>query len=274
MATRLNTAKKNKTKKISNLWWLVGIVVLILCILVQMPISWIIQKTAPNTPYLQWTSGNLWQGSANWQLPLDTKNLNTNSGLSGSVSWQWKPWYLATGKYTAEVQITTEDSQLNGLVGLGIIGGIGKQWQTKQLSGQIGHTTLSKLLPWQPIPDAPIKVNDTNITFKKEQGYSKVAGNLTWLGGNLGYAEGNKTYQIALPSMSAELSDKDNVLQIQIVNDSQKRLGLLSLDKDAMLDVNLTQRLLENMPSYKGSAPKDTAVVSLRQPLNANLGGQ
>ena len=39
-----------------------------------------------------------------------------------------------------------------------------------------------------------------------------------------------------------------------------------------MLDVSLTQRLLENMAEYKGEAPQDTPVVSVRQPLLAGLG--
>lgn len=39
-----------------------------------------------------------------------------------------------------------------------------------------------------------------------------------------------------------------------------------------MLDVSLTQRLLENMPEYSGQAPQDTPVVSVRQPLLSGLG--
>ena len=41
----------------------------------------------------------------------------------------------------------------------------------------------------------------------------------------------------------------------------------LLLDKDLMLDVQLTQRLLLNIPSYDGKAGLDTYVVSTRQPL-------
>lgn len=274
MAKSGTPTPNQKTNKLNPLWWLVGMVALILCILIQMPISWIMQKVAPNNPYIQWTSGNLWQGTANWQLP---NSQNVGGSITGALSWQWKPWYLATGKYTADLQITTDDSKLNGNFAVGLLGGkenLGKNWQTKELTGQIGNITLGKLVPWQPIPEAPIKVENTNITFKKDTGYQNVSGKLNWAGGNLGYAEGNKKYQIALPTMQAELTDKDNVLQMQIVNDGQKRLGQLTLDKEAMLDISLTQRLLENMPSYKGSAPKDTPVVSLRQPLKASLGGQ
>jgi len=41
----------------------------------------------------------------------------------------------------------------------------------------------------------------------------------------------------------------------------------LVLDPDMMLDVQLTQRLLLNVPSYDGKAGLDTYVISSRQPL-------
>ena len=34
-----------------------------------------------------------------------------------------------------------------------------------------------------------------------------------------------------------------------------------------MVDVSLTQRLLEHVPDYQGSAPKDSVVLAVRQPL-------
>ena len=39
------------------------------------------------------------------------------------------------------------------------------------------------------------------------------------------------------------------------------------LDANMMLDVQLTQRLLLNIPSYDGKAGLDTFVISSRQPL-------
>ena len=41
----------------------------------------------------------------------------------------------------------------------------------------------------------------------------------------------------------------------------------LSLDPSFMLDVQLTQRMLLNIPSYQGKAGLDTYVISSRQPL-------
>ena len=47
---------------------------------------------------------------------------------------------------------------------------------------------------------------------------------------------------------------------------NQKMANLL-LDANMMLDVQLTQRLLLNVPSYDGKAGLDTFVISSRQPL-------
>lgn len=81
-----------------------------------------------------------------------------------------------------------------------------------------------------------------------------------------------------MPSMRAELSaeqnDDKNLLNINLLDQQDKRLGDLYIDGDNMLDVSLTQRLLENMPEYEGQAPLDTPVVSVRQPLLSGLGAQ
>ena len=99
---------------------------------------------------------------------------------------------------------------------------------------------------------------------------------MTWVGGEVGYPSGGKVFYITMPALRAELSteQKNNrdLLHINLLNNQDKRLGDLYLDSDNMLDVSLTQRLLENMPEYKGQAPQDTPVVSVRQPLLAGLG--
>ena len=41
----------------------------------------------------------------------------------------------------------------------------------------------------------------------------------------------------------------------------------IALDPSMMLDVQLTQRFLLNVPSYDGKAGLDTYVISSRQPL-------
>ena len=74
----------------TKLWWLVGLVLLCLSLLIQLPAAWLLQKFSPNNPYLQQVSGNLWQGQANWQInALTTWNApkrNINSIDEASLS--------------------------------------------------------------------------------------------------------------------------------------------------------------------------------------------
>lgn len=99
---------------------------------------------------------------------------------------------------------------------------------------------------------------------------------MTWVGGEVGYPSGGKVFYIRMPALRAELSTEQKshktLLHINLLNNQDKRLGDLYLDGDNMLDVSLTQRLMENMPEYEGQAPQDTPVVSVRQPLLNGLG--
>ena len=85
-------------------------------------------------------------------------------------------------------------------------------------------------------------------------------------------------FYITIPALRAELSAEQktnkNLLYINLVNNQGKRLGDLYVDGDSMLDVSLTQRLLESMLEYKGKLPQDTPVVSVRQPLLNGLGAR
>ena len=94
----------------------------------------------------------------------------------------------------------------------------------------------------------------------------------------MGYPSGSKTFYITIPALRAQLSHEQknnkNLLHINLLNNQEKRLGDLYIDGDNMLDVSLTQRLLEGMPEYKGQAPLDTPVVSVRQPLLTGLGAR
>jgi general secretion pathway protein N len=72
--------------------------------------------------------------------------------------------------------------------------------------------------------------------------------------------------------LCSEQKNDNHLLHVNLLNNQDKRLGDLYLDGDNMLDVSLTQRLLENMPEYQGQAPQDTPVISVRQPLLTGLG--
>ena len=269
-------------KRPRKLWWLFGFVLFALFAVLQMPAAWLLEKYAPDTPYVQHVSGNLWQGSAIWQLPVSA------TPLTGAAEWSWQPWHLLLGKLGAEVDISSEQTRLNGQVKVGT-----SSWQVQNMSGKIAPETLASVVDWQ-LPNAPIQVN--NVSLKRQSaanvaastssensgknvaGFSEASGQLTWVGGEVGYPSGGKVFYITMPALRAELSaeqkNNKNLLHINLVNNQDKRLGDLYIDGDNMLDVSLTQRLLENMPEYKGQAPQDTPVVSVRQPLLDGLGAR
>ena len=269
-------------KRPRKLWWLFGFVLFALFAVLQMPAAWLLEKYAPDTPYVQHVSGNLWQGSAIWQLPVSA------TPLTGAAEWSWQPWHLLLGKLGAEVDISSEQTRLNGQVKVGT-----SSWQVQDMSGKIAPETLASVVDWQ-LPNAPIQVN--NVSLKRQSaanaaassssensgknvaGFSEASGQLTWVGGEVGYPSGGKVFYITMPALRAELSaeqkNNKNLLHINLVNNQDKRLGDLYIDGDNMLDVSLTQRLLENMPEYKGQAPQDTPVVSVRQPLLDGLGAR
>ena len=237
--------------------------------LLQMPASWVLQKVAPQSPYIQHVSGNLWQGSAIWQLPL------SQAPLTGSVNWTWQPWQLFLGKLGADVDISSGQTQLDGQLKVSR-----SSWQVANMTGKIAPETLRQVVDWQ-LPNTPIQVNSVSLQRQSAKGaraagFNSADGQLTWVGGEVGYPSAGKVFYITMPALRAQLSheqkNSNNLLHINLLDNQDKRLGDLYIDGDTMLDVSLTQRLLENMPEYKGQAPQDTPVVSVRQPLLAKLG--
>lgn len=249
-------------KRPRKLWWLVGLVLLALFALLQMPASWVLEKYAPNSPYVQHVSGNIWQGSAIWQLPV------SDIPPTGSVDWRWQPWQLLLGKVGADIEVYAGQTRLDGQVKIGR-----NTWQVTDMSGKISPETLAQMIDWQ-LPNAPIQVSSVSVQRRldsKNPGFVEADGQLTWTGGEVGYPSGDKVFYIAVPTLQANLSaeqkDDKNLLHMNLINDKDQRLGDLYLDHENMLDISLTQRLLENMPEYQGQAPQDTPVVSVRQPL-------
>lgn len=265
-------------KRPRKLWWLLGFILFALFAVLQMPAAWLLEKYAPDTPYVQHVSGNLWQGSAIWQLPVSA------TPLTGAAEWSWQPWHLLLGKLGAEVDISSEQTRLNGQVKVGT-----SSWQIQNMSGKIAPETLSNVVDWQ-LPNTPIQVNNVSLkrqsaknsesssSGKNAAGFREASGQLTWVGGEVGYPSGGKVFYLTMPALRAELSaeqkNNKNLLHVNLINNQDKRLGDLYIDGDNMLDVSLTQRLLENMPEYKGQAPQDTPVVSVRQPLLSGLGAR
>ena len=68
--------------------------------------------------------------------------------------------------------------------------------------------------------------------------------------------------------LAAENLARQVALCVRVVRDAREQKMLnLQLDAELMMDVQLTQRLLLNIPSYDGKAGLDTYVISSRQPL-------
>ena len=65
----------------------------------------------------------------------------------------------------------------------------------------------------------------------------------------------------------SEIKDENGQLQVDVRDQRSQKMANLSLDPSLMLDVQLTQRMLLNIPSYEGKAGLDTYVISSRQPL-------
>ncbi|WP_201618275.1 type II secretion system protein N [Psychrobacter urativorans] len=266
----MSQASASSNKRPRKLWWLVGLVLFVLFAFLQMPAAWVVEKYAPDSPYVQHVSGNLWQGSAIWQLPLSA------TPLTGAATWSWQPWQLLLGKIGVDVEISSGQTRLDGRVKMGR-----GSWQINNMSGKIAPETLASVVDWQ-LPNTPIQVNAISVqrltgSESSTKGFSKADGQLTWVGGEVGYPSGGKVFYLTMPPLRAQLSveqkNNKNLLHINLLNNQDKRLGDLYLDGDNMLDVSLTQRLLESMPEYKGQAPQDTPVVSVRQPLLSGLSG-
>ncbi len=88
-----------------------------------------------------------------------------------------------------------------------------------------------------------------------------------WGGGALVYNIGDRQDRMNMPSLSGQLADHNGQLQVDIRDQRNQKMANLLLDANMMLDVQLTQRLLLNVPSYDGKAGLDTFVISSRQPL-------
>lgn len=261
-------------------WWLIGGMLFVLFAVMQMPAAWIVKKYAADSTYIQHVSGSLWHGTVVWQLPL------TDTVLTGAANWTWQPWHLLLGKIGAEIEVNSGQTRLDGQVKIGR-----QSWQIKGMNGKIAPETLANVVKWQ-LPNTPIQVNKVSLQRQSYSsahvdadtgnegsaaGFTHADGQLTWIGGEMGYPSGGKTFYLTVPPLRAQLSSEQknnkNLLHINLLNNQDKRLGDLYLDGDNVLDVSLTQRLLESMPEYKGQAPQDTPVVSVRQPLLSGLSG-
>ena len=239
-----------KSKQVT--WWITGVIAFLFFVLLQVPATWIISKFYKNNQVLQNVSGNIWQGQADWR----------KGNLRGSVAWRTRPWDLILLRVGANVEIHTGQTQLNGIVGYGV----GKKIIIKNINGQIAPETLKNIANWQ-WPSNSIQLTDISMNFKQDTGFAAAHGQLQWAGAELRYTFGQRQDQMNIPSLNAQLKNDTGKLIFDIQDQRSQKMANISLDQTLMLDVQLTQRMLLNVPSYNGKAGLDTYVISSRQPL-------
>lgn len=233
-------------------WWIFAISVFLIFVVLQIPAAWLISKFYKNNQVLQNVSGNIWQGQADWH----------KGNLKGSLSWKTRPLDLFLLRLGAEIEVHSGNTQLDGVVGYGF----GKKIIIRNLNGQVAPETLKSVVDWQ-WPTNAIQLRDIHFNFKKDQGFAQAEGTLQWAGGNLVYSYAQRQERMTMPSLQGKLSDENSQLIFEMGDLRGQKLIALALDKDLMLNVQLTQRLLLNIPSYQGKAGLDTYVISSRQPL-------
>lgn len=240
------------TKPKSLTWWIFAISVFLIFVVLQIPAAWLISKFYKNNQVLQNVSGNIWQGQADWH----------KGNLKGSLSWKTRPLDLFLLRLGAEIEVHSGNTQLDGVVGYGF----GKKIIIRNLNGQVAPETLKSVVDWQ-WPTNAIQLRDIHFNFKKNQGFAQAEGTLQWAGGNLVYSYAQRQERMTMPSLQGKLSDENSQLIFEMGDLRGQKLIAVALDKDLMLNVQLTQRLLLNIPSYQGKAGLDTYVISSRQPL-------
>lgn len=239
-----------RTKQLT--WWIFAVLAFLLFVVLQIPAAWIISKFSKDNQTLQNVSGNIWQGQADWH----------KDKLRGSVSWKTRPLDLLLLRLGADLEIHSANTKLNGTVAYGL----GKKIIIQEMKGQIAPETLKTLVDWQ-WPANSIQLQNINLRYQKNDGFSDATGQLQWAGGQLLYSLGSRQDRMNIPSLKGEIQDDGGKLIFNIQDQRGQKMANLVLDSDMMLDVQLTQRLLLNVPSYDGKAGLDTYVISSRQPL-------
>ena len=243
------------TKKNKHLgWWIFALSTFLFFVVLQIPAAWLVSKFYKNNQVLQNVSGNIWQGEADWSY----------QDLQGTMSWSTRPWEILRLRASSNITLHSGQTEINAVVAYGL----GKNIYLSDVNGEVSSDTLANLVDWQ-WPSSNIKLKDVSLKYKKQQGYQDAEGQLTWAGGLLNYPIAQRLERIDIPPLVGQLSAENDQLKLAVQDSQKQRMADISLGKDSMLDVQVTQRLLLNAPSYQGKAGMDTAVISTRQPLGS-----
>lgn len=240
--------KKSK----QTVWWGMAIVAFLIFVLLQVPASWLISKFYKNNQILTNVSGNIWHGQADWK----------KGNLQGSAEWDIRPLDLLLLRLGVDLKVRSGQTQLDSVVAYGL----GKTIFIKQMNGQVSADTLKNFVDWQ-WPSNSIQIQNLTFNYKKESGFSKADGEMQWGGGPLVYTFGQRQDRMQVPSLKSIIKDDNGKMILDIQDQRGQKMANFNLDPSLMLDVQLTQRLLQSVPSYTGKAGLDTYVMSSRQPL-------
>ena len=241
-------------KKIFRFWLMMFFGLFALFVLLQVPATWLLGKFYPNMRYIHNVNGNIWQGAADWSY----------QDLQGTMTWSTRPWEILRLRASSNITLHSGQTEIHAIVAYGL----GKNIYLSDVNGEISSDTLANLVDWQ-WPSSNIKLKNVSVKYKKQQGYQDAEGQLTWAGGLLNYPIAQRLERIDIPPLVGQLSAENDQLKLAVQDSQKQRMADLSLGKDSMLDVQVTQRLLLNAPSYQGKAGLDTAVISTRQPLGS-----
>ncbi|ANF80859.1 general secretion pathway protein [Acinetobacter sp. NCu2D-2] len=233
-------------------WLILAIGAFFIFVVLQVPAAWLIAKFYKNNQVVHNVNGNIWQGSADWK----------KGNLNGSLNWQLRPLDFLLLRTGANIDVHSGNTKISGIVSYGL----GKTLHLKDLQGQLAPETLKSIADWQ-WPTNPIQFSNVSLKYKKQQGFNDAVGDMQWSGGELLYTFAQRQERMNVPVLAAQMADENGQLLIDVRDNREQKMMNIKLDADLMLDVQLTQRLLLNVPSYEGNAGLDTFVISTRQPL-------
>jgi general secretion pathway protein N len=239
-------------KKAKNMsWWVFAVITFLIFVILQIPASWLVAKFYKNNNKLHNISGNIWNGHADWQ----------NGKLRGTIAWNYRPLDLLLLKISANTEIRSGDTQLNGIVGYQL-----GDLKVQSVHGSIAPETLRNLQAWQ-WPNTKIQIQDLSFQYNKASGFEKVEGTFQWGAGELIYHYLERQEKMNIPALKGNFLGDGGKLIFDVRDQRDQKMANFALDAALMLDTQLTQRLLMNVQSYDGKASMDTYVISVRQPL-------
>ena len=95
--------------------------------------------------------------------------------------------------------------------------GLGKTIHIKNVTGQISADTLKNVINWQ-WPTNSIQLQDIQLNFNREKGFSKAVGGLQWGGGPLIYSFGQRQDRMEVPSLKSVIKDEGGNLLTNAIN--------------------------------------------------------